>query len=122
LLQTIQRSGCDGAVLLPLARQLFQALCDPSCLSSMLQLTAETPASDAVPTEALALDGLVGYAEWKDQICTLWALVRPHVKGEALRRAKHAVTVWREGVEKPRRMEILAEFLRQRHRRDPRAK
>src|SRR5665213_67035 len=118
LLQTLQRSGCDDSVLLPLARQLFQALCDPTSLSSMLQLTSSSSASHVVSNEALSLDGLVGYAEWEEQICTLWAFARPYLKGEELRRAKHAAVVWRDGLENSGRIKILVEFLRQRHRRD----
>jgi ATP-dependent helicase HepA len=122
LLQTLQRLGCDELVLHSLARQLFQALCDPVALSTMLQLTATPPVVDQFSHETLSLDGLVGYPEWEKHICTLWALAKPHLNSEELRRAKHSATLWRDGVKIPLRIEILIEFLKQRHRKVPEAK
>jgi ATP-dependent helicase HepA len=116
LLQKLREAGVPVSVLVPLARALLQASCDPDCLLSFLELAGfET----GMPAGMLEFDGHVSYEGWQEFASELWngiALKLPEAELNELRRA---ATLWQAGVEKPGRLVALINFLRRSHKQEP---
>ena len=116
LLQTLRSAEIPSSVLIPLSRQLFQSLCDPSCLLAMLALARCRDLRLANWSEC---DGQIGYDEWEDYAATLWDAAGPELSAEALDDAQRAADAWQAGGGRQNRVEKLTGFLRAQHLRAP---
>lgn len=122
LLKSLRGAGLSEEVLLPLARQLFQALSSPTSLCQVLLMAAPREDSGAYGDETRSLDSLVGYADWETQIRGLWRAAEPLLSNEIMHQAVRAAKAWLAAPRAWHRFNELLEFLRKRHRRDPQDK
>jgi len=116
LLRALKGADISDSVLLPLAKFLFQSLCDPSCLKSFVGL-----ASSLAPELAdhLEFDGQVSYDGWDEYAATLWGAARHKLADKDLQEIERVADVWMSGVDGLSRIEVLEKFLRARHREAP---
>lgn len=116
LLQTLQSRGVPDPVLLPLARALFQSLCDPGALCAFLELARF---EEGVLPDLLEFDGHVSYQGWEEFASTLWEAVGLKLPQQELDELRRAARLWKEGVDQPARLTALISFLRASHKKDP---
>src|SRR5271156_1321652 len=107
LLQSLQRSGLDENLLLPLARQIFQALCDPTSLFDLLRLI--TAHREPKPTDSmlLSIDSVLGEPDWKQYVSALSTAIKPFLSEATLGDLQHAVITWRDEMETTVRFDAL---------------
>lgn len=113
LLQELRSAKVSDSILLPLARQLFQSLCDPECLCLFVDL-AKT--EETVLEDLLEFDGHVGYQGWEEFSTTLWEAVGARLPKGALQDLRSAAAAWKAEQECPARIQSLVNFLTERHR------
>lgn len=116
LLQTLQSRGVSAQVLLPLARSLYQALCDPIALCSFLELARF---EEGVLPDLLEFDGQVSYQGWEKYVSNLWEAVGLKLPQQELDELRRAARLWREGVDTSARLATLISFLRASHKNAP---
>lgn len=112
LVGSLDVAGADDSVLLPLARHLFHALCDPTCLSNFI---ASAFSSESVVPELLEFDGQIGYQDWVEYSASLWSAVLPQLQESVIQDLERAAQNWLSNGNPPR-VACLVEFLRQRHK------
>ena len=115
-LQMLSERNVTASVLFPLARYLYQALCDPECLCSFLKLS---DSAEDCPRDVVEFDGQVSYQGWEDYAVNLWEAVAINLPKEGLAALLSAAELWRSGVESSVRLKTLLAFLRQKHRQHP---
>ena len=119
LLHTLREQNVGDSVLLPLARYLYQSLCDPKCLCGFLQFSHS---AEGVQSEFLEFDGHVSYQGWEEYVSTLWEAVALKLPRDELGLLVRAAESWQSGVEGSARFQALLPFLRQKNRQQPNRK
>ena len=118
-LQALRDQGIPHAILLPLARCLFQSLCSPVCLYSFVEFAQATTAK---PDGGVEFDGDVAYQAWSDFASSLWDAVHTDVEGKEFSNLRHSALHWKNGADVSVRTEALVRFLKARHRTEPNRK
>lgn len=116
LLKSFQASNVPNQILLPLARALFQSLCDPATLCSFLDLARF---EEGAPGNLLEFDGHVSYQEWEEFATTLWMASGLKVPNSEFDELHRAARMWQAADDQPARLVALLRFLRASHRREP---
>ena len=96
LVVAAREGGLREELLLPFARTIHQASCDPVTLS---QIVGRVASARPVTLNGRGLDfvsqgHLIGPNEWKDYQTLLCGAVRPHVAGDVLANAAAASVAW----------------------------
>jgi ATP-dependent helicase HepA len=116
LVHSLHASGIDDSVLLPLARHLFHSLCDPICFSEFIALASS---SNPVRADLLEFDGQISYQEWAEYASSLWTAADLQPPIEILEDLEHAAENWQSNAASSVRMDTLATFLRNQHKKVP---
>ena len=115
-LAALGKQQLPDSILLPLARCLFQSLCDPACLCGFVEL-----ANGAEPAEGVILEfhGHIAYQGWEEFASALWGSIDPGFGQDELQDLRRAASAWKSGIERSDRLAALLSFLKRRHRGQP---
>ena len=116
LLKRLHEMDVADSVLIPLARNLFQASCDPDCLISFLK---SARSETGILTSITAFDGHVGYESWVEYESELWGRIAVELPKEELQELLRAATLWQNGAKLPGRLVALLNFLKLTHKQNP---
>jgi len=124
LLDRLRREQLDHDVVVSLAPMVFHAASDPDALGELLNVALQVRRSDPIESDRqiLILDSVIGYSEWQTYATTLWQLALPLLTADELADAVTAVKRWMEVAESRSRFQTLVQFLKAKHRAEPRAK
>ena len=117
LLQSMLADELREGILLPLARQLYQAKSHPATLLRTLKIGEQAQALNPQVEEYNQLFDFVSYADWDGQMMHLWGSARTVLDTELFEEAIHCSEAWkRQGEQENTRLKTLMGLLEKKHR------
>lgn len=118
-LRKLRDLDISDTIFLQFSRLLFQALCAPECLLSVVEL-AKSSNVNATAFSEIELD--VTYHSWNGYVSLLWGAVKERIDPGATRALFIAAKSWNEESKDHARTKALVKFLNERHNKNPRLK
>jgi len=118
-LHKLRVGGVSQTVLLPLARILFQASCDPRCLLTFIELGRF---ENEKATDLIQFDDQVSYDSWTQYASQLWTGIANQLPHEEYDQLHQSATQWLTGVEQTGRLVTIIDFLKKTHKHYPKKK
>ena len=116
LLRAMRKTNMNDIILLPLTRQLFQAVIHPTTLLHTLQIGKQAKKINSYGDEYSELSDYVSYKDWNTQMLYFWGKAWEFIDHNLFQEVIDSAEAWqRQGENENFRLQELITFLQQKH-------